>query len=183
MNHEKNISTRTIKTRTQARISSPDEDQGRTTNHQGAARAWSDAPGSLTGHTTGVGNASTKFRRECRLNNSEDFTCTLRTGRRRNGVYFSLYFCATRLGFARLGIAVGRRVAGKATRRNRIKRSLREAFRRRAAVLPSIDIVVLAKRGVTELDNETLHRQLDGMWARLEKDARRQKAAKSTPPA
>ena len=167
MNHEKNISTRTIKTRTQARISSSDEDQGRTTNHQGAARAWSGAPGSLTGHTTGIGNASTKFRREYRLNNSEDFARTLRTGRRRNGVYFSLYFCATRLGFARLGIAVGRRVAGKATRRNRIKRSLREAFRRRAAVLPSIDLVVLAKPACGMLSNERLNEASAALIAEL----------------
>ncbi|MGO2501830.1 MAG: ribonuclease P protein component, partial [Cobetia marina] len=71
----------------------------------------------------------------------------------------------------------------RAVDRNRLKRLTRESIRLRQHRLPAVDIVVLAKRGVNELDNETLHRQLDGMWARLEKDARRLKAAKSTPPA
>ncbi|BBI65396.1 hypothetical protein HSBAA_67020 [Vreelandella sulfidaeris] len=34
-----------------------------------------------------------------------------------------------------------------------------------------MDIVVLAKRGVQDIDNDTLHRQLHGMWKRLQRDA------------
>ena len=37
--------------------------------------------------------------------------------------------------------------------------------------LPSVDIVVLARRGVQDIDNDTLHRQLHGMWKRLQRDA------------
>ena len=108
-----------------------------------------------------------KFRRQYRLNKSEDFTRTLRTGRRRDGVYFSVYYRTTRLGFARLGIAVGRRVASRATRRNCIKRSLREAFRRHAAALPPIDIVVLAKPACGMLSNERLNEASAALIAEL----------------
>ena len=91
--------------------------------------------------------------------------------------------CPNDLGHARLGLVFSKKNVRRAVARNRLKRLTRESIRLRQQRLPAVDIVVLAKRGVTELDNETLHRQLDGMWARLERDARRQKAAKSTPPA
>lgn len=34
-----------------------------------------------------------------------------------------------------------------------------------------MDIVVLAKRGVQDIDNDTLARQLHGMWKRLAREA------------
>ncbi|MCZ6893160.1 MAG: ribonuclease P protein component [Gammaproteobacteria bacterium] len=91
----------------------------------------------------------------------------MRTGRRWDSAYFSVYCRTTRLGFARLGIAVGRRVVGKATRRNFIKRSLREAFRRHAAALPPIDIVVLAKPACVMLSNKRLNEASAALIAEL----------------
>jgi ribonuclease P protein component len=41
-----------------------------------------------------------------------------------------------------------------------------------------VDIVILAKRGAQDIDNETLTRQLHGMWKRLQRDAQ----AVSAPP-
>lgn len=40
---------------------------------------------------------------------------------------------------------------GQATRRNRIKRLLREFFRRHQALLPPGDIIIMAKKGAAEL--------------------------------
>ncbi|HSP57619.1 MAG TPA: ribonuclease P protein component [Halomonas sp.] len=76
------------------------------------------------------------------------------------------------LGHPRLGLIVSKKNVRRAVDRNRFKRLVRESVRLQQDRLPSVDIVVLAKRGVQELDNDTLHRQIHGMWRRLEREAR-----------
>lgn len=50
----------------------------------------------------------------------------------------------------RLGLVVTRRY-GKAVRRNRMKRLLREFFRRHKGLLPPRDLVIMAKKGAEAL--------------------------------
>jgi ribonuclease P protein component len=57
---------------------------------------------------------------------------------------------------ARLGLAVSRKVDPHATGRNRIKRALREEFRRRRAQLAPGAYVVVARPPAREADNPTL---------------------------
>jgi ribonuclease P protein component len=49
-----------------------------------------------------------------------------------------------------LGLVAGRKV-GKAFQRNRIKRLLREFFRRHKESLPPGDIIIMAKKGAPDL--------------------------------
>jgi ribonuclease P protein component len=66
---------------------------------------------------------------------------------------------------ARLGITVTRKV-GNAVRRNRIKRLVREWFRRRARELGSCDLVIIAKRSIpADLRLEQVQRDLDARLA------------------
>lgn len=74
-------------------------------------------------------------------------------------------------GHPRLGLVVSKKNVKRAVDRNRFKRLVRESIRLRQDHLPSVDIVVLARRGVQDIDNDTLHRQLHGMWKRLQRDA------------
>lgn len=76
------------------------------------------------------------------------------------------------LGHPRLGLIVSKKNVRRAVDRNRFKRLVRESVRLQQDRLPAVDIVVLARRGVQELDNDTLHRQIHGMWRRLEREAR-----------
>lgn len=85
------------------------------------------------------------------------------------------------LGHPRLGLIVSKKNLRRAVDRNRLKRLARESIRLQQQRLPAVDIVLMARRGVKELDNETLHRQLHGMWRRLEREAG--KAAVEDPPA
>lgn len=75
------------------------------------------------------------------------------------------------LGHPRLGLVVSKKNLRRAVDRNRLKRLVRESVRLRQQRLPGVDIVILARRGVGDLDNDTLHRQLHGMWRRLEREA------------
>ena len=49
-----------------------------------------------------------------------------------------------------MGLVAGRKV-GKASRRNRVKRLLREFFRRHKESLPPGDLIIMAKKGAPDL--------------------------------
>jgi ribonuclease P protein component len=67
----------------------------------------------------------------------------------------------------RLGITVTRKV-GKAVRRNRIKRLVREWYRLRRADLSGCDLVVIAKTSIpSEVRCPEVSLDLDAAWARL----------------
>ena len=51
-------------------------------------------------------------------------------------------------GFNRLGMVIGKKSVQRAVDRNRIKRKLRESFRRLPAKADGVDIVILARPGV-----------------------------------
>ena len=57
---------------------------------------------------------------------------------------------------ARLGLAVSRKVDTRAVVRNRIKRTLREAFRRLRTSLPGGSYVVVARTAAADCDGVTL---------------------------
>ncbi|MCT9846962.1 ribonuclease P protein component, partial [Leclercia adecarboxylata ATCC 23216 = NBRC 102595] len=57
------------------------------------------------------------------------------------------------LGHPRIGINVAKINVKRAHERNRIKRLTRESIRLRQHELPSMDFVVVAKKGVADIDN------------------------------
>nr|WP_202597344.1 ribonuclease P protein component [Halomonas icarae] len=85
------------------------------------------------------------------------------------------------LGHPRIGLVISKKSMRRAVDRNRVKRLVRESIRFQQHRLPAVDIVILSRRGVGELDNETLHRQLFGMWKRLTRDAKKSFATQLPP--
>lgn len=71
-----------------------------------------------------------------RLTAAADFTRCYHHGRRLRTQYFTVYAYYRGEGVSRLGLAVGKAV-GMAVVRNRVKRRLRELFRRQKALVPS----------------------------------------------
>jgi len=70
---------------------------------------------------------------------------------------------------SRLGMAVSRQVDKRAAGRNRIKRVIRESFRRRFSTQRGcIDIVVLPRRETALICNKRLFSSLQRHWSRLE---------------
>ena len=71
---------------------------------------------------------------------------------------------------SRIGIVVAKKHIRRATRRNRIKRLVREQFRLKP-LLTSLDLVVLARSAADRLDNSGVRRELDTLWQQLEQKA------------
>ena len=69
---------------------------------------------------------------------------------------------------ARIGLVVGKKNVRLANQRNRIKRLVRETFRLRQSDLSGLDIVVLARHGIGELNNHEIIALLDQLWGKLQ---------------
>lgn len=64
---------------------------------------------------------------------------------------------------------MSRKVSKSAVKRNRIKRLVRETFRRRRAGLPALDIVVMARPGAAGADNRAITESLERHFDRIER--------------
>jgi ribonuclease P protein component len=71
------------------------------------------------------------------------------------------------LGHARLGLAISKRVSKRAVERNRIKRLLRESFRRVRHQLPPVDLMVMAREQAAGVPGPELLSEIDGLWKKL----------------
>jgi ribonuclease P protein component len=77
-----------------------------------------------------------------RLTRRADFERLLREGVRRSHSGYTFYLARRGHGGPRLGILISRRHSTKASVRNGIKRSIREAFRLEQAALGALDVLV-----------------------------------------
>jgi len=103
-----------------------------------------------------------------RLRRRTDYLRCYRTGRRRHGPLAILYFAPNQLGHPRLGITASRK-AGKAVVRQRLKRRIREIYRRwqERSQLPALDLVVHLKPEAGKSDFPALKMELLRLFASL----------------
>ena len=118
------------------------------------------------------------FPRRLRLRRRREFLRVQRGGRKHHTRYFLVFVRpsiptgedrgdASRLPPTRLGVTVTRKV-GKAVKRNRIKRLVREAFRRERSVLPAgLDMVWVAKRDAVDTTYQAVVDDLHALATRL----------------
>ncbi len=96
-----------------------------------------------------------RFPRHVRVRARAGFDRAFQQGTRTASPLFSLHFVAGP-GPARLGLAVSRKVDPHAVGRNRIKRVLRDAFRRLRPQLGAGDYVVVARKAAANSENKAL---------------------------
>jgi ribonuclease P protein component len=92
-----------------------------------------------------------RLRREERLRRKKDFEVIAKEGVRRHTKNFVIISRKNDQGFSRMAAVVSKRL-GKAVERNRVKRLMREFFRRNKDKLPpSTDYVIIGKKGAQDL--------------------------------
>jgi ribonuclease P protein component len=106
------------------------------------------------------------FIKSLRLQRAEDFQQTFRLGKKQKEGGLVVYTKLNGLGYARLGLAVAKKIIPSATSRNRLRRLIRESFRLNQHRLPEVDIViVVTSRSL--YNNQVLLCDLDKQWSRL----------------
>ena len=115
------------------------------------------------------------FPKSARLLNGSDYGRVFGDASAVSDAAFTILCRPNDLGRPRLGLAISKKMLRRAVDRNRVKRIVRESFRRHAVELQGRDFVVLARRGIRPDGREGLWKSLDRLW---ERSARR-----CTPPA
>lgn len=107
------------------------------------------------------------FPKAHRLGSRPQFLSVQRSGRRQKCPDFVVLWRPNGLDASRLGVTVSKRV-GNAVTRNRVKRHVREAFRRGREILPAgLDLVIVARPSAATLTGSVIASQLHRTFRRL----------------
>lgn len=118
-----------------------------------------------------------KFCKNQRLLNSADFQNVFSDPPFRASHQYCLILAKpNQLGVNRLGMVIAKKHIRLAVHRNRIKRLIRESFRHLPRNTQGIDAIVLARKGLGELDNPTINKIVNQQWLRIQKKANAQRA-------
>ncbi len=102
-----------------------------------------------------------------RLVEASQFKAVFNKPKRSHGRALTVLFQPTSVGFARLGTAIAKKKTRTGVERNRIKRVIKESFRLHQHRFESVDLIVLARDGVTQFTNVALFKELSEHWNRV----------------
>ena len=109
------------------------------------------------------------FPKSSRLLAAGDFRNVFKNGRKYVTPALVFHVLGTERESSRLGLAVSRKV-GKAVKRNRIKRRIRDIFRCRSRELPgSHDLVIYPRKGILERDFADYQKSFDVLFSILKR--------------
>jgi ribonuclease P protein component len=113
-----------------------------------------------------------RFGRAMRLSRARDVQRVFQSGLKISNAYLTIRARRRVARTPRLALAVARKHVASAVMRNRIKRIVRESFRRNAGILGGLDVVVVSRPGISGADKVTLRKALDAEWVRLRDEPR-----------
>lgn len=128
-----------------------------------------DVPKAVSASPSDAQRATGRFAKHQRLQNTAQYKAVFDHGIRRGDRDFTLFCKPNRLGHARLGLAVPKRAVNKATARNRLKRLIRESFRRHQHELGACDVVVLVRSQAQQQSNQAIFERLRNHWRAITK--------------
>lgn len=105
------------------------------------------------------------FDKSRRLLNKRDYDHVFAQANKTVTTEFILLHRTNSLGYARIGLALSKKMIAKAYQRNRLKRLLRESFRTHN--LPAVDVIILARQGAAKVENNLINANLENAWDKL----------------
>ena len=108
-----------------------------------------------------------EFNRESRLLTPGHFQKVFNKPTRYGSSHFTILVTPNSEQTNRLGLAIAKKRVKLAVQRNRVKRLVRESFRLNQHQLPNIDMVVMVRSGIDNLDNDTITKQLEKIWRKI----------------
>ncbi|CUX96583.1 ribonuclease P protein component [Candidatus Doolittlea endobia] len=106
------------------------------------------------------------FSRELRLLTPKHFAFVFKQPQRASTPHVTVLGRLNTLRHPRVGLTVAKKHVKRAYQRNRIKRLTRESFRLHQHALPPMDFVIIAKKGIADLNNHALTEILEKLWCR-----------------
>ncbi|MXS80509.1 MULTISPECIES: ribonuclease P protein component [Nitrosomonas] len=99
--------------------------------------------------------------KSCRLRKADEFRAVLRHRTVFESLSLRLHIKLKPIndGYARIGLIVAKKIERKAVRRNRIKRLIREAFRKHRQVIQGTDCVMQLRRSVEPSDSARIYQE------------------------
>ena len=124
--------------------------------------------------------SDTTFPRESRLLKPKEFKQVFdKTEWRSSSSQLLLLGTTNQQNRARLGFVLAKKQIKLAVERNRIKRIVRESFRCHQHKLEAIDIVLLGRKGLADLESHEIRTMIDTLWFKLKRPTHDRKATRS----
>lgn len=84
------------------------------------------------------------------------------------------------LGHPRLGFVISKRTINLAVNRNRVKRVVRDFFRLRQHEFPPLDVVIIARRPLADMDNNMVRKVTKQLSSKLERQYENKKGVRQS---
>ena len=114
-----------------------------------------------------------QFRRRMRLLTASDYERVFQHPQRSSGKALTVLARQSGRESARLGLAIPRKQIRKAVERNRIKRLIRESFRRHQELLRGLDVVVIGRSDLEKKNTQGVFECLQNHWWQVRERCRR----------
>lgn len=112
------------------------------------------------------------FGKDRRLNNAALFRRVFQRAQRSKDKFFIVLSRPNAEGYPRLGLAIAKKQCRMAHARNRLKRIVRESFRKHQDVLDGMDAIVMCTAAAPGERNDVLFKSLERHWQRVSRQQR-----------
>lgn len=102
-----------------------------------------------------------RFPKELKIRKTSDYEEIFGSSKRLRSKHFDILYVKNSLGYSRAGLVVGKKNIRSAVKRNRVKRLIREVFRKNKSLFDSLDVVFLAKQDSDTLNYSNVKREFE----------------------